>query len=84
MEKRNILVLGTLIAIAAIVCVSAAAFYCASETPQALMVYSGAKPMDEIGTLFEQKYGVTVNSTGRCLYARGSDVHRKSERKRVC
>ena len=73
MEKRNILVLGTLIAIAAIVCVTAAAFYFASETPQApmpsgesktLMVYSGAgmlKPMDEIGTLFEQKYGVTVN-----------------------
>ena len=64
MEKRNILVLGTLIAIAAIACVSAAAFYFASETPQALMVYSGAgmlKPMDEIGTLFEQKYGVTVN-----------------------
>jgi len=30
MEKRNILVLGTLIAIAAIVCVSAAAFYFAS------------------------------------------------------
>jgi molybdate transport system substrate-binding protein len=73
MEKRNILVLGTLIAIAAIACVTAAAFYFASETPQApmpsgesktLMVYSGAgmlKPMDEIGTLFEQKYGVTVN-----------------------
>ena len=73
MEKRKILVLGTLIAIAAIVCVSAAAFYFASETPQApmpsgesktIMVYSGAgmlKPMDEIGTLFEQKYGVTVN-----------------------
>ena len=64
MERRNIFVLGTLIAIAAIACVSAAAFYFASETPQALMVYSGAgmlKPMDEIGTLFEQKYGVTVN-----------------------
>jgi len=64
MERRKILVLGTLIAIAAIVCVSAAAFYFASETPQALMVYSGAgmrKPMDEIGTLFKQKYGVTVN-----------------------
>ena len=73
MEKRKILVLGTLIAIAAIACVTAAAFYFASETPQApmpggesktLMVYSGAgmrKPMDEIGTLFEQKYGVTVN-----------------------
>ena len=63
MEKRNILVLGTLIAIAALVCVSAAAFYFASETPQALMVYSGAgmlKLMDELGPLFEQKYGVTV------------------------
>ncbi|MEA1957016.1 MAG: molybdate ABC transporter substrate-binding protein [Euryarchaeota archaeon] len=73
MEKKNIFVLGTLLAIAAIVCVTVTAFYFASETPQApmpggeskaLMVYSGAgmrKPMDEIGTLFEQKYGVPVN-----------------------
>jgi len=75
MEGRNIVALA-LIAIAVIVCVSAAAFYIVHETPQTpmpvhgeesnkmLMVYSGAgmrKPMDEIGTLFEQKYGVSVN-----------------------
>ena len=74
MEGRNIVALA-LIAIAVIVCVSAAAFYIVHETPQTpmpvhggesnktLMVYSGAgirKPMDEIGTLFEQKYGVAV------------------------
>jgi molybdate transport system substrate-binding protein len=35
-----------------------------SGESKTIMVYSGAgklKPMDEIGTLFEQKYGVTVN-----------------------
>jgi len=39
------------------------------ENPQSLMVYSGAgmkKPMDEIGQLFEQQYGVAIqyNYTG--------------------
>ncbi|CAD6493867.1 MAG: Bacterial extracellular solute-binding protein [Candidatus Argoarchaeum ethanivorans] len=35
-----------------------------ADKPSSLMVYSGAgmrKPMDEIGSLFEQKHGVSVN-----------------------
>ncbi len=36
----------------------------ATEKPQSLLVYCGAgmrKPMDEIGLLFEEKYGISVN-----------------------
>ncbi len=68
MERRKILASGIVIAVVA--CVAAAAFYFtfsliapASGGGKKLMIYSGAgmrKPMDEIGTLFEQKYGVTV------------------------
>ncbi|VUT24444.1 MAG: molybdate transporter periplasmic protein [Candidatus Methanolliviera sp. GoM_oil] len=68
MERRKILALG--IAIVVIACVAAAAFYFTSAPPapvsvenKTLMVYSGAgmiKPMDEIGEMFQQKYGIKV------------------------
>ena len=59
MEKRNILVLGTLIAIAAIVCVSAAAFYAptvgAEQTKTVKVFHAGslAVPLADAESQFE-------------------------------
>ena len=69
MEKRKVLALAIVIVIVA--CAVAVAFHFISNTstsvpdkPSSLMIYCGAgmrKPMDEIGTLFERRYGVAVD-----------------------
>ena len=63
MEKRKILALIAIIAIVAAVVFAGCVEEETPTKPSSIMVYSGAgmrKPMDEIGTLFEQKYGVGV------------------------
>ncbi|MDY6865451.1 MAG: molybdate ABC transporter substrate-binding protein [Halobacteriota archaeon] len=63
MIKRKILALIALVAIVATVAFTGCVEEGELTEPSSITVYSGAgmrKPMDEIGTLFEQKYGVSV------------------------
>ena len=68
MEKRKNSGIIAIVTIATVVifagCINEETHVPTPTETSSLMVYSGAgmrKPMDEIGTLFEQKYGVTVN-----------------------
>ena len=65
---KNIMLSISAVAIAVLL-ISIGVLGCASEEAASIMVYSGAgmrKPMDEIGTVFQQKYGtqVTYNYAG--------------------